>query len=405
MKRIFIIFTIFMLIALLSISCLATNEFDGKELTDLNLVGSDVMMINEDEQIENPYTDLDVKEEVVMNKDDLYEIQDTINHNELNLDGNAYFLGETVSIKDSMINGNVFILAEKVELDNVEIYGSLYLLAVENADLKITTLDVYAVGTDIEIEKGSSILRGLRLAGEEIKVAGNIEKNCYLAGDSIDLSSSIILGDLSYSSSQEANLSGANISGNINFTKAEESEEVAKEVEKTFFDFFTIGKIFSTILSTFVIGGLILLTSNKFINVNKNTNIGATLGYSLLIGVFALIVVPIISLMLMLSIIGIGLGFLLLIVYILVLLNTLPIVALAIALAILKNKPNVRKIGILGVAIIVAVVITALNSIPAVRGIVGFLVCVIGLGIIFKTMFTKKVEEAGPIQVVDSNNV
>lgn len=404
MKRIFTIFIIFMLIALLSISCLATSELDGKEFTDLNLVGSDVMMINEDEQIENPYADLDVKQELIMNEDDLYEMQDVINHDELNLDGNAYFLGETVSIKDSMINGNVFILAEKIELDNVDIYGSLYLLA-ESADLKITTLDVYAAGSDIEIEKGSSILRGLRIAGEKLKVAGNIEKNCYLVGNSIDLSSSIILGDLNYSSSQEANLSGANISGNINFTKADESDEVAEKVEKTFFDFFTIGKIFSTILSTFVIGGLILLTSNKFINVNKNTNIGATLGYSLLIGVFALIVVPIVSLMLMLSIVGIGLGFLLLIVYILVLLNTLPIVALAIALAILKNKPNVRKIAILGVAIIVAVVITALNSIPAVRGIVGFLVCVIGLGIIFKTMFTKKVEETGPIQVVDSNNV
>lgn len=407
MKKSIILLNVLILLVLLSTSCLAT-EFNHTAVPNLNTVGDEVMPINEDEQItnsvENPYMDLDVKEDVVLNDDDLYEIKDVISHTALTLDGNAYFMGESITIKDSMINGNAFIVAEKVELDNVEIYGSLYLIA-ETADLKITTLDVYAVGSNINIQKGSSILRGVRTVAESITVAGNIDKNCYLMGDSINLDSSIILGNLSYSAKEEIDLSRASITGNVNFNKIEEKEETKTAIE-SFFDSLTITKILSTILNTFIIAGLILLISDKFVNVNKNTNIGLNLGASLVIGIFALILIPIISIMLMISIVGFGIGVLLLIIYILLLINALPILSLAIALAVLKNKQNKSKWFVLGITIVISLVITVLSLIPGLSGLLTFLVCVLGLGIIVKTMFSKKIkEEDTPVQIIDSNNV
>lgn len=406
MKKTFILLNVLILVAMLSTSCLAT-EFNHTTVPNLNTVGDDVMAINEDESVtnsvENPYTDLDVKEEILINEDDLYEIQDIIDHDGLTLDGNAYFIGETVSLKNSMINGNAFILAEKVELDNVEVYGSLYLFSLETAKLKVTTLDVYAAaGTEIEIQKGSSILRGVRIASENIEIAGNIEKNCYLIGESINLDSAIILGNLNYSSSEEIDTSKASVGGNVNFTKTEDSSESAEEVEKTFSDYFTAGNIFSIILSTFIIAGLILLTSDKFVDVNRETKIGSTLGNSLIIGILALIVIPIISIFIMLTILGFGVGLFVLIVYLLILLNAVPIVSLVVSLAILKNKQCTNKWITLGVAIVVSIVITILKSIPVIRGLVGFLVCVVGLGIVIKTMFNKK-KDNEKVQVIDNN--
>lgn len=405
MKKTFILLNALILIMLLTTSCFAT-EFDYTSIPNLNTIGEEVLPINENEQvietIENPHKDIDAEEGLMLNEDDLYEFQDEINHTGLSIDGNVYLIGESVNIKNSLINGNIFIIAEKLELDNVEIYGSLYLVA-DTAKLNVTALDVYAACADINIQEESSILRCVRIASDDIRISGNIDKNCYLAGENIDLSSSIILGDLNYTSSKEVDLSRTSVTGKVDFTKQEDTKEIAKK--ETFFENFSASDMLSTALNTFIIAGIILLVSNKFVNVNRNTNIGTNLGISLIVGAFALVMIPIISIVLMISVIGLGLGMLLLILYILLLLNAISIVSLTIALVVLKNKKDASKWHILGVAVIVSLIINILKSIPAISGLMGFLIIIVGLGIVFKTIFSKTIEEdKTPVQTVESNN-
>lgn len=405
MKKTIKVISLFSFLILFSTICFAT-DFNHTAIPNLNTVGDEVMPINEDSQIDNISEidkDIDISQDDMISKDDLYELKNEINYDELTLDGNAYFMGENINIKNSMINGNVFILGKEVNLENVQIYGSLYLLT-DKSTLNIVVLDVYALGNDINIQKESSILRTVRIAGENIKISGNIDKSCYLTGTNIDLNSSIILGDLNYSAKEEINLDNTDVSGKINFNKIEENEdsEEALTVIENVLNSFKITKMLSTILSTFLIAGLILLISDKFNNISKNIEIGPFIGKSLLVGILSLILIPMLSLILMISIVGFGVGLLLLVLYIMVLINSISIVSLTIAINIFKEKTDTSKWIILGTTVLISLALYIINTLI---WIIGVLTCILGLGIVIKTIFSKKAKkEENPIQIIDSNN-
>lgn len=354
------------------------------------------------EDIQNPYNEPDVpanENGITFYKDDLYDIQEIVDYEKLELDGNAYIIAKNSYIKDAVIKGNLFIISEEVVLDNVEVTGSLY-LACESADIDGKFADTYIAGNNINLKENNIIERGLRIVGEEVSVSGNVLKNCYVAGKDIIFEKCNIAGDLSYTSENEAEMRDtATIVGETKFSKREKVDAKSEidEIKEAFASTFLSIRIIGIIFSTAVITSLILVSSRKFVKANRE-NVPLNFLASFGIGLLTIVFIPIISLILIFTMAGAGIGVILLVLYFLILYCSTAVVSLAIAVAIFAKKLEVKKVALVGTSIAVSVGITLLKLIPEVTGILGGIVVITGLGIVVRTLFYRNDE-------VTSNNI
>lgn len=313
-------------------------------------------------------------------QNDVYEMQSS---SELTKDvnGNVYIMAQDVRIKSKKIYGNVFIMAQDINIDGTEISGSVYLLG-ETIKFNGTCSEIYACGKKVSVEADSKIYRDVRLAGEKVNIKGKISRDAYIACDNLSLvEGAVIEGDLSYEAIEAGKIEGK-VNGKVDYKKIEKNDNSnkVKTVGAIIF-----GVIWST-LSNIILSLIIMLLFYKAFKRDELSLVESTL-----LGLAFLAGVPILCLVLLLTVVGILPSILLFALYVLILCVAQLIALLMIADKLYKKddegEKSKLKLFLIDVALIIAY--GAISVIPVAGGIVGFVLALMGCGIVLKSIFKK----------------
>jgi len=278
--------------------------------------------------------------------------------------------------------------------------------------------DLIAAGGQINIS-GSSVVGGvLVLTGGTIEISGTAEEDALLSGGSITISGKIdgdvkideveslkvtetaeIAGDLIYTSSTRANISGgAVIGGEVKETIVEKAEAMAPKTGKSPWAVFAatyFGGRLIAFLGLFILGIILIAAMPGFFQ-KFNQRMKDTLGYCVGGGAIVLFGVPIasgilffVSIILFITIIGSGAGIVaiafntvMLILYgVLIYLSTVFLSYLLGKVILAKTSLNMDKYGWKVLAYLIGlVIIMILFSIPFAGWLIRFAGILFGLG-------------------------
>jgi len=261
------------------------------------------------------------------------------------IDGPGFYAGKSVQI-DGIINGTTFAVGQRVVVNgtingdlltggqevtiNGKIMGNLY-IAGQNAEVNGQVMgDTFGAGQTVYYTKSSSLGRDGFAAGQDVNLAGKIQRKLFAAGDNIDIVGQIgdnaqieantlhindgaqIGGGLSYTSSSQAYLApNAKISGPVDWKKTE-PKPTSPKPQRDIYD--GVGWFIFSTLGALLFWFLISLWRPAFWSATSaiiTIEPLKTLG----IGALALILTPIAVILLMITIIGIPLGVILALVY------------------------------------------------------------------------------------------
>lgn len=320
-----------------------------------------------------------------------------------NINGNVFVIGDTVTISNAEIFGNVFVIAKTLNITNSDIAGSIFAIA-QDVEFGSHVDDVYMIAQDINFNEHTSISRSARISANTIELNGSVGNDVYAMVDTISLGTELeIDGSLSYTADKEISIPETVSIGNVEYTPAEEE---TVEAVQSFKGMSILMSAVSFILKVAVISGFIILFTNKFSKVNKETKTGKNIAKSLGNGALALILVPIIAFVLLFTVIGAGLGTLLFAIYAIVLFLATPVAVFSITEMLFGNKAK-SKLGLWGMTLGTALVIWILGKIPAIGWAISFVVFLIGLGVIVRTIFfkTNKKEDNSNVIVGEKTTV
>lgn len=331
------------------------------------------------------------EEEEEMLQSDLYLFQTTIDYSRI-VDGNAYIMGNDVTLS-SIVGGDVFILGNNVTItEDSVIYGNLYVLG-NNVTLNgfVYGGDLYAACSELTIAENAGIKRDIRVTASKITFNGGTGRNVFIAAGEIEVGENAqIYGDFNYSSRDAIQVPSGVVQGTINYSEFNvDVEEDTNPVLSYIMDFVY------TLVYTLAILGVMILVAPKFLNKLENVESKKILpacGFGLLA-----VILPIpVAILLCLTYIGAPIGLALIAVWaLLVFILAIPVATITIAGFVANKIPALHKAHNLCAVVLTTLALWALELIPFVGGIISFLVCIFGLGLILKNILRnrKNVEE------------
>lgn len=312
-------------------------------------------------------------------EDSIYKANEKIELCNEVVNGSVYLAGNDVIIKNETINGDVFIFSNNVEITSDAIINGNLFICASNVKLNTTICrDLFCVAKDIVFEEKNEVIYDANIAAEHIYVNGRFERNlrCSVSNMEVD-KNAIIIGELSYSSEQEAKIEEKATIGNINFSKEIKAEKTVMDIVTDYIIDFT--KYF---LLTMVLLIVCIKIAPKFIDNLKNQFKINSFGT----GILSLILIPIILVFLLLVRITTTLAFAMLALFILILILSMAITNIAVAKKIEEKKPSI-KLPIW--TTIVTIVTWIIYQMPVLGGIVAFIWVTTGLGMSIRSFFKK----------------
>lgn len=316
------------------------------------------------------------------------------------VDGNLFIFANKVTI-DSQVGGDAFICAGSVEVtEKGYVFSNLFAFA-QNVTVSGVVYDLYAAAENVTIN--GYVYRDIRVGSNNLNINGIIGRNAFVDSNNIQFaetsgdenqvvtSKGIINGDFNYSSIKEASIPEGSVSGNQNFTPAKEDNSKSTSIQDYVLSL-------GVSLATAVIIWLICLwLAPKFLN-NTNTLISKKLlpviGFGILTPIVAVVLfIPLLILGITTNIALLELGLFFLFIAI-----SFSIFAIAINNLICSKLKIEKNIGKFGLLLATTFVLWLLEQIPYVGAIVSFVSCIIGLGIIIRSIIpvkekTKKTEK------------
>lgn len=327
------------------------------------------------------------------------------------IDGDLYVCANEIHLEqNSKVDGNVFVCSSNIVL-NAEINGSLY-----------------ATTESFDLQYFAFISRDLHLTSNQVTLNGWIYRNSFITAKNITTQDKFInQGNFTITDSDSLTFSGeisgdatinsksitlknkdndnnltCKIAGNLSYSSTQEVEIsdgiVSKEIKYTNYINTASSNIFSNIwsyvlslITSLVCIYIIYLLISKFAPkyLDKISNIsGLNILKYLGIGLGFLILVPIVSILLLITSVGSILGLILLLIYIILLIIAKPIFIISIA-TFAKNKCT-KKLNIYLYILIIDIILSLITLIPYVGFVVSTLVGLIGFGIITSSILTKK---------------
>lgn len=351
MKKQFKIISIFMIIVLLfSFGTVLAGEEDN------------ISLINADNVYEQVYKSSDV-----------YLIDKEISINEP-IDGNVFLCANTVTI-NSEINGDVFIIANDVIIDKDSvIYNNLFSMT-NHLEIRGVVNEAFSFANTFSIA-GGYIYRDLKVSCKTLDIRGSIGRNAFVNCENItfDLenSTSIVYGDLNYSSPNSIDVPEGAVQGLVNFTPLKAHTESISDI------------ILDGV--TFIILVLLIALVCLWLAPNFNDRTKQIIenkkGFVVGFGFLGLLVIPIACLILLLLRVTSTAALLLLAFYILAL-----VISKALFIIVLNNyicdKLNIiNKPAKFGILAIISLVIWLLSLIPYLGAVISFIIIILGLGIL-----------------------
>ncbi len=359
-----------------------TNPISEEYLRDgvIDAVQGDIALISEDPMNEIGNTNNTYN-------DDIFQIQEGEYHLTQNVNGNIYVLAEKITLTDVMIDGNVFLMANDIDIENTIINGTAY-IGAENIVFNGQANDVYILGSTVNLNTDTDILRNAYILGDNFTFKGAIGRNLTMLANQIQIADNTIIGGkFSYMSSEETNIPQSAHIADVHYTKFVESNvtEEANSLQTILTSILTI------IVKAVVIALFLVIANTKLREANKSITTKSTLK-TLGIGLLTLILCPIIALICFTQVFGLSLGIILLFIYISMIYVSKLVASFVIASVALKEKANQKVALFIGTAVIYLVV-KAIEYIPIVGSILSIIAVLLGLGYIVISIFSKKKTE------------
>ena len=315
-------------------------------------------------------------------EDDLYLYGNDINMNQA-VDGNVYIFGKNVTISGE-IDGNLFICANNVSFSEQSYISSSVYIVADKIDFNTSTNSLYVVSNELNIPEGHGPFRDLYAITNKLTLFGSVGRNAYLSVNdfiiSSDSSQGSIAGKLTYLSQNELEFPSGATSGDINYIKTSSSSNAGT----------TISSIIINIVNSIFAASLVYLLYRFFLEKSlekASSCLSHKFGKVFLSGLVALIAIPILSIILIAAQVGASAGLLLLMLYIFMIGISPYIFASILARRIYNNKKFSKMPLEYLLAILIAVVISALKMIPFVGIVVTIFISILGFGIIIYNLF------------------
>lgn len=305
------------------------------------------------------------------------------------VNGNSFLIGQQVTIS-GYVKGDLFAMANSLVIESgAEITGTVFALA---KDIKVLgkVSDIYALSQEFTLDENGFVARDLNLSAGTVAFQGKVGRDANLSVNTLSFAEdakNLIGGDLNYSAPNEVTIPEDVVIGKVNFEKMTVEQPSTAKIISNYVTNFFIVVLYATlviILATFVTPNF---AKKATYSITKKPFISA------LIGIGAIVFIPIISIVLLFTIIFTYAGLSLLTVYILVLSITIAILGMAIGNYFADKLKNKTKTKFILLSIASVAVLWLLQQIPYVGGYISIFTVVFGLGIFIYSLFTKKALE------------
>lgn len=305
------------------------------------------------------------------------------------VNGNSFLIGQQVTIS-GYVKGDLFVMANSLVIESgAEVTGTVFALAREMKVLGKVS-DVYALSQEFTLAENGFVVRDLNLSADTVAFQGRVGRDVNLSVNTLSFAEgakNLIGGDLNYSAPNEVTIPEGTVIGEVNFEQMKVEQPSTAKIVSNYVTNFFIVVLYATlviILATFVTPNF---AKKATYSMTKKPFISA------LIGIGAIIFVPIASIILLFTIIFAYAGLSLLVAYILVLSITIAILGMAIGNYFADKLKNKTKTKFILLSIASVAVLWLLQQVPFIGGYISIFTVVFGLGIFVYSLFTKKALE------------
>lgn len=377
------------LILLLIITLITPFSFAENETTDTTDTTADTSVVEETSTTNEATVTSDEDTVQTQSNQDIYEGDLYLTGNDITMDklvnGNVYIAAKNVKIT-GQIAGNLFIFANTVEFTDAYIESSAYICA-NDVKFQAVASDLYICSNNLEIPTNYGVYRDIKSFSNNLTLLGIVGRDAYCEATNLTISKddakATIYGNFNYGSKSEIEIPEGAVEGEVKY-----SQIMNENNNNNILDY--IYSALCAIIFTLVIYGLALLFTKG--SIEKCTKITAKKFLPAFgIGILALILVPIASILLMITTVGVPVAFALLVLYGLLISIATSVFSISISNIVCdKLKLTNGWLKALGV-IIVSLLVYVIGIIPYVS-ILKILIVILGFGTIIMNMFFKNIK-------------
>lgn len=293
------------------------------------------------------------------------------------VDGNVFAYGQTVNVSGE-INGDLFVFASNLTIEeSAIIHGNVFALA---SDMTVSGIaaDVYAMADNFSLSEKSIIARNLYLSSNNISLEGQVSRDAYIAANTLKIAENdepVIEGNLTYSSTSEAQINEASVGGEIKYN--------AVQVDNSARVWSVVSNLISALVLSFIVIMILLWIAPKFKdNICEIIAKKSFLSFGIGLLVFFATIIAVIILLLFTY--GFGASTAVVAIAFLILGYVLSSTVFSMALGkLLANKFGFTKnVAYVLLSLLIVLIVNLIRYIPYVGGPIGFIIAMIGLGII-----------------------
>ena len=293
------------------------------------------------------------------------------------VDGNVFAYGQTVNVSGE-INGDLFVFASNLTIEeSAIIHGNVFALA---SDMTVSGIaaDVYAMADNFSLSEKSIIARNLYLSSNNISLEGQVSRDAYISANTLKIAENdepVIEGNLTYSSTSEAQINEASVGGEIKYN--------AVQVDNSARIWSVVSNLISALVLSFIVIMILLWIAPKFKD-NICEIIAKKSFLSFGIGLLVFFATIIAAIILLLFTYGFGASTAVVAIAFLILGYVLSSTVFSMALGkLLANKFGFTKnVAYVLLSLLIVLIVNLIRYIPYVGGPIGFIIAMIGLGII-----------------------
>lgn len=330
-----------------------------------------------EEEVDNLLT-----QEPEIHNGDLYIIDSNVTMDKL-VDGNVFIFGNNITIT-GQCSGNMFVFGNNITFDKAYAQASIFVASGNDIIFNAVSNSLYAATPgNIIIDHQFGVYSDIYAACNTLEYDGIVGRNAFLTVNDIKLGdNAAFYGDLNYTSSNVLKFDDGVVTGNINHTEKSEESKTALTV---------IGSLAYNILQYLILVIVMFFIIKLFIKspVSKDSSALSHPFISLGIGILATILIPVISIGLMLTGVGATAGLITLAIYLVLFSISAIILPIVIARYICINK-KARGIKEFFFALLIALVMKLLITIPYVGLLIYLLYMIYGIGVIIYTPLLNK---------------
>lgn len=252
-----------------------------------------------------------------------------------------------------------------------------------------TVYDIYCIAPNFTIGETGIVARDIKITSENTYINGKIRRNAFLYTNYIEFAenfTNLINGNLEYTSLNELTIPEEIVGGDVKFT-----QDTSNEVDNSNILSSYINNILSSLLYSLVVVLLTIWLAPNFIS--KSVDIlkqepVKSFGIGLLASIL-LVVVPFAFLLLTYGL-GISISLAIIAVYVLLLTISKTVFGLALVKRFTSKIENEKPYHIALFTLLAVLVVNLLELVPFIGGLIGFIVCMVGFGVIVLSLISKK---------------